>query len=205
MIAQLAVAHIGSAGYELLPRIVNAFRHGYPLVDLHIHQMNTAEQIVEMITGNIDIGFLRVAPEHDGIEAVRLFSEPFVCAMPDRYVWADRKAVSLSDLASSPFVTLFHSPAPSLYQQVLDLCSKAGFQPRIVQEVETIEAAVGLIGFGIGVTLAPASLRNLSIPSVCYVPLDDVRDEAEIWLAWPRGSVAPAARAFLQCACSAVK
>jgi len=89
---------------------------------------------------------------------------------------------------------------PSLHQQVLDLCRKAGFEPRIAQEVEQIESTVGLVASGIGVALVPASLRKLSIRSVCYVPLCDVAEQVEVWVAWPREQASPVAQAFLQCA-----
>ncbi|KDB70439.1 LysR substrate-binding domain protein [Bordetella bronchiseptica B20-10725633] len=85
--------------------------------------------------------------------------------------------MALGELASSPFIMLMRSPAPSLHQQVLDLCRKAGFEPRIAQEVEQIESTVGLVASGIGVALVPASLRKLSIRSVCYVPLCDVAEQ----------------------------
>ncbi|MBV7483322.1 LysR family transcriptional regulator [Bordetella sp. BOR01] len=197
---QLTIAHVGSTVYELLPSIIRMFKHTYPLVDLRIRQMTTREQIPAIIAGDIDVGFVRVEPENDQLETVRLFFEPFVCAISDWHPLASREALALAELAPLPFITLMRSPAPSLHQQVLDLCRKAGFEPKIAQEVEQIESTVGLVSSGIGVALVPASLRRLSIRSVCYVPLSDVAEQVEVWLTWPRGHVSSVARAFVQCA-----
>jgi len=203
-IGQLTIAHVGSTVYELLPSILRMFKRSYPLVDLRIRQMTTREQIPAILAGDIDVGFVRMAPENDRLEAIRLFSEPFVCAISDWHPLAGRDALELAELASSPFITLTRSPEPSLYQQVLDLCRKAGFEPRVAQEVEQIESTVGLVGSGIGVALVPASLRKLSIRSVCYVPLSDVTEQVEVWLTWPREPVSSIAQAFLQCAREAI-
>lgn len=199
-IGQLTIAHVGSTVYELLPSIIRAFKRGYPLVDLRIRQLTTREQIPGLIAGDIDVGFVRVAPDSGQLAAARLYAEPFVCAIPDWHPLAGRESVALGELASSPFIMLMRSPAPSLHQQVLDLCRKAGFEPRIAQEVEQIESTVGLVASGIGVALVPASLRKLSIRSVCYVPLCDVAEQVEVWVAWPREQASPVAQAFLQCA-----
>lgn len=197
---ELNIAHVGSTVYELLPSIIHQFKADYPLVSLRIKQLTSREQLLQLMTGDVDVGFVRSRPEEKELAAFRLFSEPFLCAVSKEHPLASEARTSISLLANCPFVTMMSSPPPSLYQQVLGICAKAGFQPQIVQEVEDVESIVGLVSSGIGVALVPASLRNLSIRTVRYLPLIDVQDQADVWLAWHRHNDSNTLASFINCA-----
>lgn len=200
MIGQLNIAHVGSTVYEILPGIIRRFKTSYPLVNLRIKQLTSRDQLLQLITGDIDVGFVRSCPEEKELKAFLLFSEPFFCVVSEGHPLVKEKQIRISLLANYPFIMMMRSPPPSLYQQVPGICAKAGFQPRIAQEVEDVESIVGLVSSGMGVALVPASLRNLTIRTVRYLPLADVAEQADVWLTWPRYSSSATTESFVSCA-----
>ena len=50
--------------------------------------------------------------------------------------------------------------AADLYDQILALCERAGFRPRLAQEAVQMQTVVRLVGAGVGVSLVPRSVED---------------------------------------------
>jgi DNA-binding transcriptional LysR family regulator len=83
------------------------------------------------------------------------------------------RSIALSVLAARPFVLFERRLAPPLYDKIFELCLAAGFTPRIAQETQSWQAALGLVAAGYGVSVMPASLGRLEFPGVRFRPLRD--------------------------------
>ena len=55
-----------------------------------------------------------------------------------------------------------------LSKKVMDLCGKAGFKPRIVQEANGVIAIVGLVAGGTGISIQPESVKSIAYEGVVY-------------------------------------
>lgn len=54
----------------------------------------------------------------------------------------------------------------------MSLCEQHGFRPRIAHEATQWLTILGLVGAGLGVSIAPACVRHIAVPEVSCVPLD---------------------------------
>jgi DNA-binding transcriptional LysR family regulator len=76
-------------------------------------------------------------------------------------------------------------------------CRQAGFTPHIRQEVAETSSLVALVAAGLGVALAPASVRHLRINGVTHRPL---RGPAQVTVmlaaAYRKGPVSPLVRGY---------
>jgi DNA-binding transcriptional LysR family regulator len=74
-------------------------------------------------------------------------------------------------------------------------CSDAGFAPRITAETGDLGSLVELVAAGLGVAVVPRSAAKGR--DIAVVPITRPRLQRRTALAWNRGSVSPAGRAFL--------
>jgi DNA-binding transcriptional LysR family regulator len=58
--------------------------------------------------------------------------------------------------------------APTLFDETLAFCQKAGFALRIAQEVHQSQAIISLVSAGLGVAIVPESMRHLKRKGVVY-------------------------------------
>lgn len=70
------------SGYTLVPRIVTQARATLPNIELELREMVTSEQTDALLTGLIDIAFVRPPVERGEFNAALALSEPLVVALP---------------------------------------------------------------------------------------------------------------------------
>jgi DNA-binding transcriptional LysR family regulator len=102
----------------------------------------------------------------------------------------------LKALAGEPFLLFSRDLAPGLYDQLIAMCQGAGFSPRIVQEAQ-MHTIVSLVAAGIGVSLVPATLENLSRRGLVYKKLAGATPKLDLAVAWRRDDRSPLLAAFL--------
>jgi DNA-binding transcriptional LysR family regulator len=198
-LGRLRVGFVGSATYDVLPAVLRAYRARHPGVDVVLQELSTPQQEEALVTGEIDVGFVRpplAAPEL----ALEVLDEaPCVLAVPVRHPLAAAEKVSLADLAGVPLVMLSRSTWAGLYDEVIGLCRTAGFSPDIRQEAREFQTVIGLVAGGLGVAVVPAPARNLHTRDVVYKEAAGM-PRAVMGLAWRRDDDAPVLHAFVEVA-----
>src|ERR1700730_7130798 len=76
----LTVGFSGSVMFTDLPAAIENYRRRYPKVELRLRELNTSAQIAALLTGTLDLGFLRDADPSDGIEISTLIEERYVAS-----------------------------------------------------------------------------------------------------------------------------
>ncbi|MEV7806533.1 LysR family transcriptional regulator [Microbispora sp. NPDC088329] len=182
---RLRIGFAASAALTVLPGLLRAFRERYPDVRLDIREMTTAPQIAALRDKVIDVGLLREPPadhaaDHAADDAAAraglafrtVLTEPFVAVLPSAHPLAAPRTVRLARLADSPFVLLPRAAGPGLHDQIVGLCEAAGFTPRVVQRAVEWQTVCALVETGLGVSLAPASIRRIRLKGVAFRPVE---------------------------------
>jgi LysR substrate binding domain len=60
-----------------------------------------------------------------------------------------------------------------VYDQVIELCQRAGSMPHVAQEARETPTVVGLVAAGLGLGIVPSSLRSVKVKGVRYRPLEE--------------------------------
>jgi DNA-binding transcriptional LysR family regulator len=194
----LRVGFIGSASCNVLPGVLRDFRERFPGVTLSLYEAPTDQQVRALRAGQIDLGFLRPPVPDDALQAILVFREPLVLALPETHALAARSRPRLRQFAGEPFVLLPRHLGPSLYDQIVTTCRRAGFSPRVGQEAVEMQTIVSLVAAGMGVALLPASFTNLRRQGVVYVAPREPTAQVEMALAWRRDDRAPALERFVE-------
>ena len=103
----------------------------------------------------------------------------------------------LKSLASDPFVQFHRKGAQTLFDEVIAVCQRAGFSPRIVNEPDFMATVLTLVESGLCVSIVPRCVASLKrpvlirsiIPKSARIPLR---------VAWRKSSDNPAVLAFLE-------
>ena len=191
----LSIGFVSTAAYNVLPRIVPAFRARRPGVRLALREATSDVQPAALASGELDVGFLIPGSRDPALAYAPLHREPLVAALPARRRWPVR--VSLRSLAGEAFILFPREVAPELHDAIVSLCRKAGFAPRIGQEAIQMQTIVSLVAGGMGVSLVPASLEHMRRDGVVYRPLAERGPRVEIGLAWRAADDSPLTRAFV--------
>src|SRR5262249_3451058 len=116
--------------------------------------------------------------------------EPLVVALPsDHALGRARGPVALTALAQEPFIFYGEEMGTILPRLVLDLCTKAGFEPRIAQIANANTTMVGLVAAGLGVAIVPRALGRLAEANVRIRPLAGAGATISVCAVWnPRAA-----------------
>ncbi|MEP9350766.1 LysR substrate-binding domain-containing protein [Xanthobacter sp. KR7-225] len=202
---RLAVTFIDTAHFDLMPRVVRAFRQQFSNVELLLREATTAKQVEAIRTGVADVGFMRwpgiVVPD---LAFARVAREAVIVALPEDHPLAKGTRVALADLALDDFVATPRAEGPGLHDQLIGLCRSAGFSPRIVQEARQMQTVVGLVAGGLGVALVPASLARGQRNGVAFRPIavDAPQEIAvlDLVIGWDASKRSPVRDSFLDAA-----
>jgi DNA-binding transcriptional LysR family regulator len=171
---RVSVGFIGTATYDVLPRIARTVRERLPGVTMDLHGEVLAPQLVEgLLHDTYDLVVVREASPDEHLHVTPLRSEPLVAVLPSYHPLASRRRVALRELADEPFVIHPSRARSSMYDRVLAACERAGFRPSPLVEVSETATLVVFVAAGHGVAVVPRSVRSLSLEGVTYVPLTD--------------------------------
>ena len=115
--------------------------------------MSTPDQIDALVSGEIDVGFIRYRGADSRLQMRPVLDERLVAALGPHTRWSRR--AGLRSVAAEPFIIISRDRSASFYDHVLGVCAAAGFAPRIVQEASELFTVVSLVRAGLGVALVP--------------------------------------------------
>ena len=196
-IGQLVVSFVSSAAYNVLPKILQAFRARFPEVNLALHELTTDKQLQGLRDGWIDVGFLRPPIEDDTLSLATIFQESLVVALPEIHPLSRQPQVPLKALINEFFILFPRPLGPKLYDQIVGLCQQAGFSPNVVQEAIQMQTIVSLVAAEIGIALVPASVQNLQRRGVIYKAIQEATPKAEIAVIWRSNDLSSVLHQFL--------
>ena len=194
--------------HSLFRATIKRFHETYPDVTLSLHELTTTDQPKALAEGRIHAGFMHFGPgrallakRRSGIESVQddtvldwieIQSGGLGVAVPKDHRLARKKSATLNDLADEPVVVVTRSAASPGYGPLYELCQKAGFEPKIIQEVSTIAAQVNLISVGMGIGLIVTGKHFTYPPGLSVIPLTDVNYGTSFIFGWVKGQKDPA-------------
>jgi DNA-binding transcriptional LysR family regulator len=192
----LTIGFIETAAGTVLPAAVRSFRSTHPDVGLTLRELGVGAQIEGLRQGTLDVGILRQPIEESGLHVEAVMEEGLLVAAPSSHATAARTRVSAKALRGEPLVLLAREVVPGLYDQVLALQHDQGEPAQIAQEATSIQAVLGLVAAGLGISLLPASVRSLERTGVVFTTLHP-SPRSSMLVAARSGDRSPLTEAFL--------
>jgi DNA-binding transcriptional LysR family regulator len=189
---RLAIGFTGSCTYTMLPALAAALRDELPGVVLHLRgELLTPAQVGRLLDGTLDLGLLRPPVRERDLCTEVLRSETLLAVLPETHPLAEAEAVPLEELQHEPFVTYPSHFRSVVHDAVEDACAAHGFKPLAAHEVAETATLVSFVAAGLGVSLVPASVRNMTVAGAVYRPLEHDATRVELAVAWRRDDERP--------------
>lgn len=167
------------------PRLIREFRRLHPGVQLSLVEMTSPQQWPALIDGRIDVGFTRrVEPEfRSELRSELIQQDPIVAILPKNHPAAPGP-VDLKDLAHESFVLSSRETSPAVFDKVIELCSEAGFSPRIASISTVWSSVVLMVQAGEGISLLPLNQQQHRTRDLAFCPLKAKNAFVEFVMVW---------------------
>lgn len=189
---RVRIGYVGSAMHSILPALLRDLRRSHPQIYPEFSEMDGDAQVQAMLSGEIDVGFLRPPIRASELSMHIVLEEPFALVLPADHRLARAKRIRLDALAEEPFVGFCRACAPGMADDIVAICNDAGFSPRTVHETTQLNALLRLVESGLGYSIVPASVRSGYDLSLRFVELAAIPQRAQLAAIFhPRMHTAP--------------
>jgi DNA-binding transcriptional LysR family regulator len=180
--------------HSLVPPALRKFREAHPRVEIQIGDMSTPRQIEALLTGEVDVGFLRLPVRRPELVVKKVLKEQLTIAASSSF----RGTLTLEKIAREPFIVIGRDVSTTYYDHCIRLCGSAGFSPRVVQEARDMFTLLNLVRAGMGVALAPRSAKRMRVSGVRFSDINRREAEWDVGVAWHKLHESALVRNFVQ-------
>ena len=195
---RLRIGFVGAMLYRGLPQALRKFQAKHPAVRVTLAELNSGEQIAELLHDRLDFGFVHTSRMPAELRHVLLLSEPFVACLPVGHRLARRRTVAMASLRDEPFVLFSRNVSPDYHERILAICADAGFRPEVRHEVRHWLSVVSLVSQGMGVALVPSAMRHAALRGAVFRPLEEAAARSEAFCVWRDGPENAVVQGFLR-------
>ncbi|WP_326837730.1 LysR substrate-binding domain-containing protein [Amycolatopsis rhabdoformis] len=179
----LRLAFLATTTNYLLPLVVRAVRQRLPELALSTEETTIASLVEGLRKGRYDVAFTR-PPLVAGLATRTLVSEPVCAVLPEGHPLAGRAELTLAELAGERWVLTPRSSWEPWHQAFDESFRAAGFTPEVVHRDASVQALLGLVAAGVGITRLARSAGSLRRTGVVFVPISGEFVSTEmVWLA----------------------
>ncbi|MEV5439289.1 LysR substrate-binding domain-containing protein [Streptomyces sp. NPDC052682] len=179
-------------------RLLAAFRHRHPDVEICLRQAGSGALAEEVAAGRLDLAFgVRTQADSDQLRSVSLTSEPMtVLCHPGHRLAAVGAPVTPQDLGGEVFVDFHPDWGPRRTTDAV--FAAAGVRRRVALEVNDVHTLLDLVGENLGVAVVPRHFAHKRA-SLTALPVKDTGEAVyeTVALLPPPQATSPAARALM--------
>ena len=151
---RLRVGAASMATAYLFAPIYERFIATHPHIQLLVRATATTEETLkQVLSGEIDVGFIAVPVTNAALEVEPVATDEVVLVVGSEHPWARRTSVAAAELEGQPMIAF--ERGMSHRRTMDDLFAKVGVAPRIVSETNDPQMVKSLIEIGLGIALVP--------------------------------------------------
>jgi DNA-binding transcriptional LysR family regulator len=157
------IGYVANPFHRVLPASLTAFEREFPDISINLFGIPSAEQIIAVKDGKLDVGFVGLVnpPEDSAIQFLLVGSYKAVALLPRINSHTRRRVIRLKDLIQTFFVTLSEKCYPGYSRWFTATCERVGIRAKIVQVVDNDSALIQAVRSGLGVALLPEQIREV--------------------------------------------
>jgi DNA-binding transcriptional LysR family regulator len=168
----LSIGFAGSTVFHpCVARVMRQFRQSYPGVLIKTEESNSTALLEKVADAQVDCALVRLPLNCRDLITASLVEEEMVAVLPTGHRLGRLRSIDLAQLESDPFILFPRPIGPDLYDSIISACRTEGFSPQVEMEFPQISSTVNMVAAGFGVTLIPASIRQIHATGVTYQKL----------------------------------
>lgn len=159
-------------------------------VNFEINTLSSEDQILALMKGNIDVGFIRppVLNRLDELYATTLYPEPLYVALHQNHILASERSIKIQQLKHENFVSTPHAERGGLSYLVANLCLSAGFSPKKAAVQSRKVSQLQLVAAEIGICIVPEEFRHILPKQVRLIALDAENAWSDVVMVWSKNA-----------------
>jgi DNA-binding transcriptional LysR family regulator len=151
---QVRIGFVASAMYSFLPDLIERYCRDLGSLSFEFVELASNAQAKSLLSGQIDIGFVRSWLAEEGIRFVPIAEETLSIVRSAR-VAPMNDIGELGDYAEEPFIAFSKASAPGIAECALRACGNAGFSPKTVFTAGQFDSVLRLVAAGLGWSIVP--------------------------------------------------
>jgi len=184
--------------YDLIPVTLASFQRSFPSVPINLFDMTCGDQLRALQEDRIDLGFVGL---HEPLVERDLQFRPIasyetVAALAKTNPLAKKSVIQLKELKPMFFIGMSEESYPGYRRWLTKTCQRAGFSPRVLQDVDIERTLIQSVAAGLGVALLPEQVRKLPHDDVVFRELNP-RITTESCIAWNADNTSSALKAYI--------
>jgi DNA-binding transcriptional LysR family regulator len=199
-LGRLRIAFSWGARFVTLPALGQAFHSSYPDVQLRTEEMWNSRMADALESRAADLAVSLCAEIVADVRYEAIRSEPLIAIVTDDHPLAAETEIALAALAGEPFVMFPRELAPRLYESLVGVCRRAGFEPQIRSESFHASWELGVLADVPAVALAPESVMVNPRQGLVAVALSPPAGRVETAIMWREEHDSAPAAAFREVA-----
>jgi DNA-binding transcriptional LysR family regulator len=191
------IAALPSFAAGQLPPLILKFRKTHPGMTFIVKDVIASRVTASVRSEDVDIGVTGGDVLDDDIEILHRFYDQMLVVFPAKHPLASRRKITLQALSEHPLVLM--TPDTSV-RAILDAAfAAAGLVANPACEATYMMTAIGMVKAGLGVTVLPASAKEIKAePSLKTRPIDDASLKRSVLVIKKKSrTLPPAAQLFL--------
>ena len=197
---RLRVGTFQSVGARVVPSLLRRFGQEHPQVEVVLQESSDEDELLELIErGELDVSFMTLPVDRSPLDHVELLRDPYVLVVPaGSPLAALKKPPTLKEIALQPLIGFNRCRAMDVVEAQL---TSSGRAPNVVFRSDNNGTVQGLVGAGVGVSVAPLLTVEEGDESVAVIDLAGRIPPRIIGLVWHRDRHrSAAAAAFVETA-----
>jgi DNA-binding transcriptional LysR family regulator len=185
--------------WQFLGRALRLFGEHAPTVEVLFQNLTPEAQIESLQEGRIDLGFVGLPMDVEGIVSEVTGGERLVVAIPEEHPMARKSRIRLQELSGEAYTLWPRHLSPDRYDHLLSIFRRAGFGPPISMEggLPSTQTVLGMVAAGLTVALVKPAIKQRAMPGVVFRPITDPEAFTESGVIYRRDDSSPLLSAFL--------
>ncbi len=201
-VGRLGVGFVSSLAARVVPAAATALSVTHPRIGLRLEQSGAEEQLALVQEGKLDAGLLwQLGPQptfDDGMVTLVLSEQPLHVAVPAGHRLAGATGVPIAELRDELWIMARGSLRRGHRADLVALCRRHGFEPRVRAEVSGMDTMLGLVQAELGICAASALTAAAGHEGVAFVAVTGER--IRLAAVHPASGGTPPLDAFLEAA-----
>ena len=184
---EIRLGVIPTIGPFILPPILKNLRKSYPRLKLYLKEALSAQLLLQLQQGRLDLIMLAFPYAMPDMETVNLFRDEFLLCLPPGHMLEKAKQVKQQQLRGESLLLL--EEGHCLRDHALEACKLQSADTDLVYQGTSLHTLVQMVANGLGVTLLPEMAVQANVLGDTHLQLKHFSSEnvsREIGMAWRR-------------------
>lgn len=187
-------------GAAFFSQLISQYKEKFPLIEIKLTEVGTKKIKKGVDDGTLDIGLICTVPaQGSSFEIINVLKDPLMLIVHREHPLASNSEVHFSQLANEPFI--LYRKDFTLYDLIIEECSKSGFHPNIVCESSQKDFLLGMVEGKLGITMLPSKIcQNIYSQDLVVLPISESAINLELGMIWKKEKyLSFAVREFIAC------